>query len=352
MKPRRGIVLSNLTDVGLERPQNEDYYGYAEPEAEALFAYKGRLVIVADGMGGHQAGEIASRVAVDTVRDTYLASPGDDTQMALTEAFHAANSAVYEIARSQPAFQGMGTTCSALVLKDDQAFFAHVGDSRIYLIRDGMILQLTRDHSVVMEKVREGVLTEEEARVHADRNLISRAIGVAPSVQVDGSPLPIPTYEGDVFVLCSDGLSTLVSAEEIRDIVTNQHPQDACQTLVELAKTRGGYDNITVQIVKLADELRQTKEDVSPFEPTKSKQKRLLLVLLGVLMLALLLAAGFFYFRKPPRPQQPAPETTPGQQQEKAAIFRLHSRFLVYGGDPQLSVPSSILRGIHEKLEV
>ncbi|MBI3952087.1 MAG: Stp1/IreP family PP2C-type Ser/Thr phosphatase [Acidobacteria bacterium] len=314
MKIRRGIVLSNLTDIGLERGLNEDYYGYFEPEDETLFARKGRLVIVADGMGGHQGGEVASQVAFEMVRDAYFESPEEDPRQALVDAFQSANGAIYDLARSNSALEGMGTTCSALLLKDDQAFLAHVGDSRIYLTREGKILQLTQDHSVVMDKVREGVLTEAEARHHAERNLINRAIGVAPTVEVDVSSLPIPTYEGDIFVLCSDGLSTLVAAEEIRDVVANQHPQDACKMLVELAKSRGGYDNITIQIVKLADELKKTKEYEITAERGGRRRKRLFKVLIAALILALILTAGLLYLRKLQRPRPATPGPSPPKQ--------------------------------------
>jgi protein phosphatase len=313
---RRGIVLSNLTDVGLERTENEDYYGYFEPEDDAQFARKGRLVIVADGMGGHQAGEVASRMAFETVRDIYAASPEDDPQQVLAEAFRVANRAIFDLARSQPAMEGMGTTCSALVLKDGQAFFAHVGDSRIYLSRDDKILQLTRDHSVVMDQVRGGLLNEADISGRADRNVINRAVGVLPSVQVDLSPLPIPTYEGDVFVLCSDGLSNLVSAEEIRQAVTTEHPRDACRKLVDLAKSRGGYDNITLQIVKLADEQRETKRSVrvTAVEPVKKSRKRLVIVLVVVIILAMLVG-GYFLYRKLRQPTQPPKQEETKQPQ-------------------------------------
>jgi protein phosphatase len=248
---RHGILLGSLTDIGCVRENNEDSYGYHEPVADGDFAAKGWLLVVADGMGGHSGGEVASQMAVDTIREAYAASRQPDPAAALLEAFKAANQAVYDASRQNPRLRGMGTTCTALVLKGDRAYFAHVGDTRLYLIRDGAIRQLTDDHSYVMRLVRDGLITKAQAETHPHKNILERALGTKDTIDVDGSKDPIPVRKHDVFVLCSDGLTNLVSDEEIKELALASLPPSACQALVALAKSRGGYDNVTIQIVKI-----------------------------------------------------------------------------------------------------
>ncbi len=248
---RPGIELANLTDTGCHRTENEDYYCYAEPDDDQDFARKGRLAVVADGMGGHEGGKIASTIAVETVRDVYLAGPGDDPGEALRVAFQSAHSAIQEYARQHPDLQGMGTTCTAVTVIDGRLLFGHVGDSRLYLIRGLSISRLTHDHSQVARLVQDGLLTPEEASIHPQRNVLTAAMGVDPAT-ADFSETSVPLAPADILLICSDGLHGLVSDEEMLAIAAAETAAGACKELVRLAKERGGFDNITLQILKIA----------------------------------------------------------------------------------------------------
>ncbi|HLG98060.1 MAG TPA: Stp1/IreP family PP2C-type Ser/Thr phosphatase [Bryobacteraceae bacterium] len=251
MQIRPGIELANLTDIGCHRPENEDYYCYFEPDRESDFQRKGRLAIVADGMGGHEGGQIASRIAVERLRDSYLAQPDGDPREALIAAFRDAHTAVQDYAREHPEFQGMGTTCTTAVLRDNQLTYGHVGDSRLYLIRGSTISQLTEDHSYVQRLVREGALTPEEAAVHPERNVLTSALGIESGVRADFSSEPIAMEAGDVLLLCTDGLHGLLSDQELLANAAAPPAERACRALVETAKARGGFDNITLQILRI-----------------------------------------------------------------------------------------------------
>jgi len=246
---RPGIDLGNLTDTGCHRPENEDYYCYAEPEDDEEFLRKGRLAVIADGMGGHEGGQIASRIAAERVRDAYLAHPGGDVRESLIAAFHDAHNAIQDYARQHPEFQGMGTTCTAMVVKDGQLYYGHVGDTRLYLIRNGAITLLTEDHSFVQRLVRQGIITSEEAAVHPERNILTAALGMPSAVPADFSSEPMPLQHGDVLLLSTDGLHGLVSDQELLAAALGAPAAQACRQLVETARTRGGFDNITVQIL-------------------------------------------------------------------------------------------------------
>jgi serine/threonine protein phosphatase PrpC len=247
------LVTSILSDVGCVRELNEDSGDCVCPGDAALRASKGVLAIVADGMGGHSAGEVASGLAVETVRRAYYEAAGEP-QAALKNAFHEANREIYKAAERDESKKGMGTTCTALVLQNGTAISAHVGDSRLYLVRDGQIYLMTEDHSAVMELVKAGAITLEQARHHPDKNVILRAMGSHPEVEVATWKEPFPVKAGDSFLVCSDGLYDLVEDEEIKQIIMINNPRAACQNLVELAKERGGHDNITVVITSLKPE--------------------------------------------------------------------------------------------------
>lgn len=251
MEIRPGIELGNLTDVGCEREINEDYYCYAEPDGDEDFRKRGRLAIVADGMGGHEGGEIASGLAVNAVRHTYLNFPSHDPQDALVEAFRIAHEAIQHCAEKRPELEGMGTTCTAAVLRQGELYFGHVGDSRLYLMRDSRIARLTRDHSLVSRLLEQGSITHEEAAVHPERNVLTAALGMCSQVPADFSEAPIPVRAADVLLLCTDGLHGLVGDEELLVVSTERRPREACQALVEMARQRGAPDNITLQIIRI-----------------------------------------------------------------------------------------------------
>lgn len=242
------VSASILSDVGCVRELNEDSGAYIQPDNPDLRASKGSLILVADGMGGHSAGEVASRLAVDTITRIYYEAT-DDPQSALKRAFVEANREINKAAEKDESKTGMGTTCTALVLQNGTAISAHVGDSRLYLVRDQAIYLMTEDHSAVMEMVKAGLITMEQARHHPDKNVILRAMGSHPEVEVACWSAPFPVRGGDKFVLCSDGLYDLVGDDEIKEGVAGRDPLSACQTLIGLARERGGHDNITVGVI-------------------------------------------------------------------------------------------------------
>jgi protein phosphatase len=244
------ISASLVTDCGCVRQINEDCCQVVMPSDPGILDQKGVLVVVADGMGGYLAGEVASRIAVETVARAYYASD-HDPEVALTAAFHEANAAIFRFSVTREELNGMGTTCTALTIQRGVAHSAHVGDSRLYLIRSNSIYQLSEDHSVVKELIKQGVLPPEAARNHADRHLILRALGSRSTVEVATWDQPLPVRPGDSFVLCSDGLHNSVTDEEIRVAAESQEAAAACEALVAVARERGGHDNITVAIARV-----------------------------------------------------------------------------------------------------
>jgi serine/threonine protein phosphatase PrpC len=240
-----------LSDVGRQRQHNEDTFLVGE-----------KLYLVADGMGGHAAGEIASRIAVDSISEFILHTKEDDgtwphaydehfrkTTNRLMAAVRLANTRVLEAMRKDARLRGMGTTVVACLADDDFIAVAHVGDSRAYLIRDGQLSRLTNDHSWVFEQVQAGMLTEAEAEKHPLRNVITRALGGALQVNPDASEFE--AKKGDVVLLCSDGLTGMVPEDEILRLVTQNDDLDAaCKQLIDTANERGGLDNVTAILVK------------------------------------------------------------------------------------------------------
>jgi protein phosphatase len=243
------IEFASISDTGRVRQNNEDACGGFVPEDEAERERLGALFVVADGMGGHRGGEIASRLAVQTIHNTYFDVADDDRRAALLEAFAKANAAILAESVADAALFGMGTTCTALAVHDGRAYLTHIGDTRAYLFRDGEITQLTHDHSLVGEMVRSGMITDEDARTHPRRNVITRSLGIQESVVADAPESPVPVREGDTFLLCSDGLTTVVSDADIAFALEADAPAEVCRQLVDAANARGGRDNITVVVV-------------------------------------------------------------------------------------------------------
>jgi len=247
------IVSCGITDVGLKRGHNEDNY---------LINEELNLYVVADGMGGHAGGEYASAIAVNTCEEvvTSLEAEGvsidtDDpveiTRHKLSQSIRLAGRRIFEKAKEQPEYHGMGTTVVAVLMRQTNAYIAHVGDSRVYLMREGEISQVTEDHSLIAEKIRHGLITPEEAKNHKMRNVITRSLGYQEDVEVDMSVRAV--RRGDHFLLCSDGLSGLVEDEEMQKAMLEMRPQAAARMLVELACERGGDDNITVVVARVED---------------------------------------------------------------------------------------------------
>src|SRR6266481_4238571 len=243
------LDVAQLTDVGRKREHNEDNMAYVIPKDPQVMERKGALFIVADGMGGHAAGEVASEIAVDTVSNVYYQDDSDDVAISLLHAIRRANASIYQRAAENMLRTGMGTTCVAAVLRGNMAYIANVGDSRAYLIRGSQVRQISQDHSWVAEQVRAGLLTEDQARTHAQRNVITRCLGTQAEVDIDVFQEEL--NDGDSLVLCSDGLSGLISDEELRRIVDQYLPQESVYHLVERANLNGGPDNITAIVVRI-----------------------------------------------------------------------------------------------------
>jgi serine/threonine protein phosphatase PrpC len=248
------VKAFGLTHVGRQRQHNEDAF-LVEDEA--------KLFLVADGMGGHAAGEIASRIAVDSITEFIVHTKEDDgtwphaydehyrrSTNRLMAALRMANTRVLEAMRKDARLRGMGTTVVACMADEGTMSVAHVGDSRAYLIRDNEISRITNDHSWVFEQVQAGMLTESEAEKHPLRNVITRALGGALQVTPDASE--VESRVGDVFLLCSDGLTGMVPENEILRVVTasNGDLEKACQLLIDAANERGGLDNVTAVLVR------------------------------------------------------------------------------------------------------
>ena len=250
MKVRPGVEVVSQTDVGCQRENNEDSLGYWESADDSVFKRLGRLAVIADGMGGAEGGQFASRIAVDTVQEHYSAGEGNPQQL-LNEAFQLANSRVREKARETPSLQGMGTTLTAIAVADLQLHFAHVGDSRIYLERDGKLRLLSRDHSLVSRLVESGVIRAEDADSHPQRHVLTAAIGVAGAPEPDVPPQPVLLKSNDVVLICTDGLWGQMAESEISEILSSLTPDDAGKSLISLAKERGGPDNISLQILRI-----------------------------------------------------------------------------------------------------
>jgi len=248
-------VVSSRTDIGLLRQYNEDslYVCGLELDITAL----GLLMGVADGMGGHNGGDVASQLAVRTLNTYYEANGGAGETPALLERLirvvEEANRAIYNVSSENEGLCGMGTTLTSVCLRGDEALIAHVGDSRAYLFRDGVLTQLTEDHSLVAQAVREGILTPEQAARHPQRNIITRALGTKDTVEVDS--LVIKVQKGDLLLCSSDGLHGFVEDPEISEILARSSDclDDVTDDLIKGALEKGGPDNVTVVLARIAD---------------------------------------------------------------------------------------------------
>ena len=235
------MIVGARTDIGLVRERNEDRYHIGD-----------RVWIVADGMGGHRAGQVASSLAVETLSQSGLEYiENEDYAISLCNAINDTNRRIYKEAKSNPELAGMGTTITvALYDGTKHLYIGHVGDSRAYLIHDETISQLTEDHSVVAELLRDGTLSIEEAKVHPHRNYLTRAIGIEREVDVD--LIQAEVRSGEFLLLSTDGLTNMVGEDELLDVTLRiKDPQIICDNLTEMARSRGGTDNITVVVVKL-----------------------------------------------------------------------------------------------------
>ena len=295
----RWIETASHSHVGLVRSVNQDRY------AEFEDGRGNRLLVVADGMGGHRGGETASRLAVEIIGEVFERS-AESLEQTMRSAVETANERIHGRASVDPDLAGMGTTVVGLALgRGGEAWVAHVGDSRLYLLRAGRLDALTEDHSLVAEMHRQGFLSAEEALVHPRRNELTRSVGVAAGVEAEISRIAV--RPGDRFLLCSDGLCGYVEDDEIREVLESEPVPSAARVLVDRANAKGGYDNVTVQIVAIAEtaplggesageseaSLPSTgPEAIDPLGPVPVTRRISRLALTGSVLAGLLLAAA------------------------------------------------------------
>lgn len=290
------------SDVGCVREENEDAFWIGYARNSRLRYDGGLLAIVADGVGGHAAGKIASQKSVEVIASEVVASPPErEIPQILQDAIETAHLRLNEQMQNDRSLRGMGTTCTAAWLSGREAYVAQIGDSRAYLVRDGHIIQITEDQTVVQSLVNEGVISETEAATHPERHLLSQALGVSEQLNIDIRHVPLQMH--DRMVLCSDGLHGLVADAEIATAVTTaETAEKSAQQLIEMAKARGGNDNITVVIASIVPQAPSSStaktvisqavvpdNTVRPERPPKKTNR----IYLWLLVLA---AAGLLYY--------------------------------------------------------
>mgnify|MGYP002174374068 CR=1 FL=1 len=244
------ISVMAATDIGRVRDHNED--DYVAPGGKESPPGVDSLLVVADGMGGHAAGEVASKRTVEGIVPSLHEQGQESSKLEgnalgafLGKVLEEVNHEVWQAAQEDDK-RGLGTTCTLAAIRGDQMFLAHIGDSRAYLLRDGELHQVSKDHSWVEDAVEQGIITREETRTHPNRNVITRAIGLDQQPQIDTYVMPLA--DGDLLVLCSDGLNSMIPDEDIHRILTSSGPEEVCQALIDAANNQGGNDNTTVVV--------------------------------------------------------------------------------------------------------
>ena len=314
-----GLDVWCETDVGRERDVNEDavypdHLGgkrFYVPSAE-LLARKGQLLLVADGIGGEQVGSAASQWAIRLVAERYYALAGDDFTADLREALEQTNVALHRYLQDTGATQA-GSTMVAAVVHQGVLYLANVGDSRAYLLRDGVLYQQSRDHTLAQQKAERGVIAQAEVANDPDASVLTRALGAAASVVIDVFR-PVPLAPGDVVVLCSDGLYDMVPDAEIVRTVLSGAPRRAVERLIEMANARGGYDNISVLLARVGNAampatatlgyVSALREDFAQLEPSRRQMLWIALLVIAFVIFAAMLVIGWGLY-------SPAPETAP-----------------------------------------
>lgn len=297
------LRYASQTDVGMRRATNQDSLAIRLSSDFQSWSEQGHLFVVADGMGGHAVGDLASRIVADSLPLAWCKSAKEEPAERLQEAIHAANRAINDRAVQNPEFKGMGTTCSVLNLSSRGAFIGHVGDSRVYRLRHGLLQQLTFDHSLQWEMIRLGRSTAENVENEHPRNVITRCLGPDLGVQVDIEG-PFSVHPGDVFLLCSDGLTNHVSDAEIGRTLRELPVNESCRFLINLANCRGGLDNSTAIVVQIEQypDIEGTLTDsafvapLPPAPPQSASRPLRRLPLTAAAVLLTILAAAFCFF--------------------------------------------------------
>jgi len=308
--------FGNATHVGQVRQANEDYYGNFETK-------NGYIFLVCDGMGGHVGGTKAAQIAVQTIKDCLQQIDYPNPCDALSQAIVAANKAILDYSEQHPELEGMGTTCVAVLIVGSDVFYAHVGDSRIYLFSNKKLYRITKDHSFVQNMIDLGGLTEKEAENHPRKNEITNALGLKNMKPPTVCQTHIRAAKNDIFLLCSDGLTGMVSDAKLNVVLGNSMDlQKKADFMIELANKAGGTDNITVQIIQITHS-PYLKTITGLPEPTKGKNptpkipkniKKIALILISLLLILLFLFSAKFYFDRgniiPKKNQTTLPEET------------------------------------------
>jgi protein phosphatase len=246
------IQYCTRTDEGMVRKKNEDSICFIKPNESKQLFEKGTLAIVADGMGGHAGGEVASRIAVETISNKYFGSNNKSIPDTLNQAILDANARILKTAKKDHTLKGMGTTATSLVIKGNQAYYAHIGDSRLYHYRNSSLNLISSDHTLVQKMVDSGNLSLYEADGHSQKNVLLQALGTKPKIDIQSGQLPVELKPGDRFLLCSDGLTDLIKDIEIKQIMEMSSIYMIAICLIALAKDRGGHDNISVILLHVA----------------------------------------------------------------------------------------------------
>ncbi len=267
----KAVVLSDLGNI---RNNNEDVGLFYRIADEEITREKGYLLIVADGMGGHNAGEVASRIAAETISKEYFKQNGTASiEKNLYRAFHTANKKIFDMASSQKAYHGMGTTCTAFVITGDTVYYAHVGDSRGYFLKNNSITRVTEDHTYVQELVNKGEITYKEADTHPKRNILTNAMGTKPELRIDTGKCENAFETNDRLMLCSDGLYDYLRENEISEILVSKPLQEAAEYMIQESKKRGGHDNLTVVLAEKTEPLKEpTAKETKDFELPQTKE--------------------------------------------------------------------------------
>lgn len=287
-----GITSATISDVGMRRSNNQDSYKVSLAGDEDSWRRRGHLFVVCDGMGAHAAGELASKIAADTMPFLYRKYREESASEALQKAVIETNAEVHRRGQANPDFHNMGTTCSALAVLPQGALAAHVGDSRIYRLRGGVLEQLTFDHSLVWEMRAAGHLAEDsEAVSRLPKNVITRSLGPNATVEVDLEG-PFPLEPGDTFLLCSDGLTGQVPDEELGPVLATLPPEEAVRFLVDLANLRGGPDNITILVARVESNMNLHSDSSLSGGGPLSPKRRGVHPAIWAISVALLLAAA------------------------------------------------------------
>jgi PPM family protein phosphatase len=239
------VKIYGISDIGCTKENNEDaiYFDSSEPLNNQR--NKDYLLVIADGIEGHNGGEVASKLAVHHIYSARVRF-GNDVHQSLTKAFIEANRAIYNTAQINSSLSGMGTTCTALLMRKEKVYCAHVGNSRAYLLRNASIYRMTEDHTVLEENRKKSKKEKSLNDLELESNLLTRALGIYSSVKVDTWSHGFPVRPKDLFLLCTDGLTDLVNDEDIKDVIMSYPLNEACHSLIKLAKQKGGYDNISI----------------------------------------------------------------------------------------------------------